>query len=69
MYLLEQAVWSATEEREEKETDEWVIKTWVEDGGVWETVSELERVLNSSEGELHEVRNREREAVYGREKL
>jgi hypothetical protein len=68
LYLLEQAVWSATEGREEKETDEWVVKRWVEEGGGQETVREVEAVLKGSEEGLEEEKKREREVVYGREK-
>jgi hypothetical protein len=63
-------VWSAIENRKERETDEWVVKKWAQEGGGSEAAKALEGLLKSEEETLKTEGTREREAVYGgREKL
>ncbi|GAA6032121.1 hypothetical protein JCM8097_007083 [Rhodosporidiobolus ruineniae] len=66
--LVEHAVWSVSGGRAEAEADEWVLKTWAEDGRARETVRVLEDLMRESKEEKEREMRLEREVVYGREK-
>lgn len=58
------------QKKPERETDEWVVKKWAQEGGGSEAAKALEGLLKSEEEALRTEGKREREAVYGgREKL